>query len=73
MIVVKLNHLNSFLHFNKIYNNHNFQVNHHFYIIFTAHHMITVELDMNYVYYMNSNSIFWIHLCWFQITVHFKL
>ena len=30
-------------------------------IIFTAHHMISLELHMNYVYYMNSNSIFWIH------------
>ena len=36
-------------------------LNHRLYIIFTTHHMITVELDMNYVYYMNSNSIFWIH------------
>ena len=37
------------------------KLNHHLCIIFTAHHMITLELDMNYVYYMNSNSIFWIH------------
>jgi hypothetical protein len=58
MIVVKLNHLNSFLYFNKIYNHHYCQVKPSLVIIFTAHHMITVELDMNYVYYMNSNSIF---------------
>src|SRR5215216_1464373 len=37
------------------------KLNHRLYIIFIAHHMITVELDMNYVYYMNSNSIFRIH------------
>ena len=37
------------------------KLNHRLCIIFTAHHMITVKLDMNYVYYMNSNMIFWIH------------
>ena len=33
-------------------------LNHHPYIILTTHHMITIEIDMNYVYYMNTNSIF---------------
>ena len=37
------------------------KLNHHLCIIFTTHHMINLELDMNYMYYMNSNSIFWIH------------
>ena len=37
------------------------KLNHRLCIIFTAHHMISLELHMNYVYYMNSNSIFWIH------------
>ena len=32
--------------------------NHHSCITLTTHHMITIEIDMNYVYYMNSNSIF---------------
>ena len=58
MIVVKLNHWNSFLYFNKIYNHHYCQVKPTFVYYLTAHHMITLELDMNYVYYMNSNSIF---------------
>ena len=38
------------------------KLNHRLCIIFTSHHMIILELHMNYVYYMNSNSIFWIHL-----------
>ena len=63
MIVVKSNHLNSFLYFNNIYNHHYVKLNHHLCIIFTTHHMITLELDMNYVYYMNSNSIFESTLC----------
>ena len=37
------------------------KLNHHLCIIFTAHHMISLELHMNYVYHMNSNSTFWIH------------
>ena len=37
------------------------KLNHRLCIIFTAHHMISLELHMNYVYYMNSNLIFWIH------------
>ena len=37
------------------------KLNHCLCIIFTAHHMISLELHMNYVYYMNSNSTFWIH------------
>ena len=32
--------------------------NHHLGITLITHHMITIEIDMNYVYYMNSNSIF---------------
>ena len=28
------------------------KLNHHLYIILTTHHMITIELDMNYVYYI---------------------
>ena len=28
------------------------KLNHHSYIILTTHHMITIELDMNYVYYI---------------------
>ena len=31
------------------------KLNHRLCIIFTAHHMISLELHMNYVYYMNSN------------------
>ena len=58
MIVVKSKHLNLFLCFNKIYNHHYCHVKHRLCIIFTAHHMISLELHMNYVYYMNSNSIF---------------
>ena len=27
------------------------KLNHHLYIILTTHHMITIEIDMNYVYY----------------------
>ena len=36
--------------------------NHHSCITLTTHHMITIEIYMNYVYYMNSNSIFLIHM-----------
>ena len=32
--------------------------NHHSCITLITPHMITIEIDMNYVYYMNSNSIF---------------
>ena len=28
------------------------KLNHHLYIILTTHHMITIELGMNYVYYI---------------------
>ena len=55
--------LNSFLYFNNkptIMIVANF--NHHSCITLITHHMITIEIDMYYVYYMNSNSIFWIHL-----------
>ena len=31
--------------------------NHHSCITLITHHMITTEIDMNYLYYMNSNSI----------------
>ena len=31
------------------------KLNHRLCIIFTTHHMISLELHMNYVYYMNSN------------------
>ena len=51
--------LNSFLYFNNkstIMIVANF--NHHSCITLITHHMITIEIDMNYVYYMNSNSIF---------------
>ena len=30
------------------------KLNHRLCIIFTAHHMISLELHMHYVYYMNS-------------------
>ena len=36
--------------------------NHHSCITLITHHMSTIEIDMNYVYYMNLNSIFGIHL-----------
>ena len=32
--------------------------NHHSCITLITQHMITIEIDMNYVYYMNSNYIF---------------
>ena len=51
--------LNSFLYFNNkstIMIVANF--NHHSCITLITHHMITIEIDMNYVYYMNLNSIF---------------
>ena len=32
--------------------------NHHSCITLTTHYMINIEIDMNYVYYMNSNSNF---------------
>ena len=58
MIVVKSKHLNSFLYLNMSTIMIVVKLNHHLYIIFTTQHMIIVELDMNYVYYMNSNLIF---------------
>ena len=54
----EVKHLNSFVYFKRSIIIIIVNLNHHLCIIFTAHHMITLELDMNYVYYMNSNLIF---------------
>ena len=52
MIVVKSNHLNLFLYFNKISTIIIIvKLNHRLCIFFTAQHMISLELHMNYVYY----------------------